>query len=123
MTPEERVEREALTGRLAEAGYDFLYGGGAESKGHGFWLMKDARPFCNDGTETGNPHFWTCAQCERLLSLQEREANPSEIFDGGKRRAYADALAILRDHFGTSNAARAPMREIERLIKLAEARP
>lgn len=62
-----RVELER---QLSDKGYTFTYGGGKRSKGHGWWLSRNGRCLLNDGTRSGNPHFFTVADAQALLSGQ-----------------------------------------------------
>lgn len=75
-----------LQSKLAEKGIVAVYGGGAKSKGHGFWLYqatpKGARMvldlgfYCdipgktleNDGKKSGNPCFWMYADAKKLAA-------------------------------------------------------
>ena len=84
-------DRLTLQDRAQRLGIYALYGGGIDSKGHGFWMyyapeaffernaatrgwthMDDVSPSIrNDGRHSGNPHFWMYRDADRLLSSFE----------------------------------------------------
>ena len=74
-----------LINKLADKGIVAVYGGGAKSKGHGFWMYQStpeqARKviekgfYCdipgktleNDGQKSGNPYFWMYEDAKGLI--------------------------------------------------------
>lgn len=68
-TTEENQEAEALLALLVNNGYEGIYGGGKESKGHGFWIQKGGVTVKNNGRHSGNPCFWMYANLLSFLTF------------------------------------------------------